>query len=129
MKEEVKKVLKMIEEGHITAEEGQKLMEAIHDDNMDASGRSIQTSNYNSQFVKIRISDGEKAKVNVSIPLSLVEIGLKIGEKIGPKYSPDAEILKEIDFDEIIQAIKEGARGKLVDIDSGEGQTVEIFVE
>lgn len=128
MKEETKKILKMIEEGHITADEGEKLIEAIGADHMNPSVYSTQTSDDNPKFLKVRVAEEGKNKVNVSIPISLVEVGLKIGAKIGPKFAPEAEALNDIDFDELMQAIKEGARGKLVDIDDGDNK-VEVFVE
>ncbi len=80
------------------------------------------------QFLKIRVAEEGKNKVNVTIPISLIEVGLKIGAKVGPKFSPEAEVLKEIDLDELMQAVKEGAKGKIVDIED-DGDKVEIFIE
>lgn len=128
MKEEIKKIFKMIQDGHITAEEGEKLLEAMGDDKSDISSYDSQAPRSTPRFLKVRIAEDGKNKVNVTIPISLVEVGLKIGAKIGPKFAPEAEVLQDIDFEELMQAIREGARGKLVDIED-DGDKVEIFVE
>lgn len=39
------------------------------------------------------------------------------------------DTLKNIDFEQIIQLVKSGAVGKLVDITSADGDIVEIYVE
>lgn len=128
MREEIKKILKMIEDGHITAEEGEKLIEALDEQKSEVSLYHSQGSSSNPRFIKVRIAEEGKNKVNVTIPISLVEVGLKIGAKIGPKFAPETEVLQEIDFEELMQAIREGARGKLVDIQDDDNQ-VEVFVE
>lgn len=128
MKEEIKKILQMIEEGHITAEEGEDLIEALSSTQDDVWSQSLSASGSPAQFLKIRVAEEGKNKVNVTIPISLIEVGLKIGAKVGPKFSPEAEALKEIDLDELMQAVKEGAKGKIVDIED-DGDKVEIFIE
>ena len=128
MREEVKKILKMIEDGHITAEEGERLFEAMNDHKSDASFYHSQDPGSAPQFLKVRIAEEGKNKVNVTIPISLIEVGLKIGAKVGPLFTPEAEVLQDVDLEELMQAIREGARGKLVD-DQDDDNQVEIFVE
>lgn len=128
MRDEVKKILKMIEEGDITAEEGEKLIEALGTNQGEVSAQGLPISDSSPQFLKVRVDEEGKSKVNISIPISLVEVGLKIGAQIGPKFAPEAEALKDIDLDELMQAIRDGARGKLVDIEDDDTK-VEIFVE
>ena len=128
MRDEVKKILKMIEESDITAEEGEKLIEALGTNQGEVSAQGLPISDSSPQFLKVRVDEEGKSKVNISIPISLVEVGLKIGAQIGPKFAPEAEALKDIDLDELMQAIRDGARGKLVDIEDDDTK-VEIFVE
>ncbi|NLJ67364.1 MAG: hypothetical protein GX340_08655 [Clostridiales bacterium] len=128
MREEVKKILKMIEDGHITAEEGERLLDAMNDHKSDESLNHSQDSGSNPRFLKVRIAEEGKNKVNVTIPISLIEVGLKIGAKVGPLFTPEAEVLQDVDLEELMQAIREGARGKLVDVQDDDNQ-VEIFVE
>jgi len=128
VKDEIRKILKMIEEGHITAEEGEKLIEALGTNQDGVFTQDLPASSSSPQFLKIRVMEEGQNKVNVSIPLSLVKVGLKLGDDIGPKFAPEVEELKEIEFDEVMQAIREGAKGKLVDIED-DGDKVEIFIE
>jgi len=129
VKDEIRKILKMIEDGHITAEEGENLIEALGSNQDGALSQGLSVSDSSTQFLKVRVVEEGKDKVNVSIPLSLVEIGLKLGAKIGPTFASEAEVLQNIDLvDELMQAIKEGARGKIVDIDNDDSK-VEVFIE
>lgn len=126
MNEDVKKVLEMVEDGTITADEAEKLIEA-----MNIGGDSYRESHNGkrNRSIRIRVSEGGESKVNVNLPLSLVDIATKVGTKFIPYDEiPNGEELRDIDWDEIVDAIKEGASGKLVDIQDGD-EIVEISVE
>jgi hypothetical protein len=72
----------------------------------------------------VRVTDMRtgRRKVNVNIPMSLVNIGAKIGAKFAAPV--------KVDLDEIINAVRSGQSGKLIDIqDDADGERVEIFVE
>jgi hypothetical protein len=59
----------------------------------------------------VRVTDlaSGRNKVNINIPMSLVNVGLKMGAR----FAPDIE---GINFDEIVAAIKSGSQGKIVDV-------------
>ncbi|NLY73455.1 MAG: hypothetical protein GX079_07165, partial [Tissierellia bacterium] len=126
MNEEIKKILKMIEEGHITADEGQRLIEALGAKITETNESSWDSTNKKAKFLKVRVAEEGKDIVNISLPIGLVEVGLKLGTKIGKKHG-DIEGLENIDFDEIIEAVRGGAQGKLVDVEDGDTK-VEVFV-
>ena len=121
--EERMQILKMIEEGKISAEEGAKLLAALSagskvEAKREASGPSPK------QF-RVRVTDlaTGRNKVNINIPMSLVNVGIKMGAR----FAPDVE---GIDFDEVVAAIKSGSQGKIVDVvDEEDGERVEIYVE
>ena len=74
------------------------------------------------RWLRVRVTDivTGKAKATVNLPLGLVDAGLNIASK----YAPD------IAFDELIEAINNGAEGKLIDVvDEEDGEHVEIFIE
>ncbi|RKD32110.1 hypothetical protein BET03_11330 [Thermohalobacter berrensis] len=116
-------ILKMVEEGKITSEEGVELLNALEE--------KSTTSNYNTnaKWLKVRVFDPEdKTKVNVNIPIALVDIGLKFATKFSPELKDSS--FQEIDLKEIVEAVKNGAEGKIVDIVSEKnGERVEVFVE
>ncbi len=128
MGEELKKILNMVEEGIITADEAESLIRAMDDEGSNTNFSEEDRGRRN-RFIRIRVSEGGESKVNINIPLSLVDIATKVGTKFIPYDEiPNGEDLKDIDWDEIVAAIKEGTSGKIVDIQDG-GDSVEIYVE
>jgi len=120
--EERMQVLKMIEKGQISAEEGARLLEAI--EAASAKGRA-EDSGTPPRWFRVRVTDSQtgKNKVNVNIPLGLVNVGMRMGAKFAPEMSG-------MDIEKMIQAIKEGASGKIIDVEDAEdGEHVEIYVE
>jgi hypothetical protein len=122
--EERMQILKMIEEGKISAEEGAKLLAALSAGSKgDASKR--EASGPSAKQFRVRVTDlaTGRNKVNINIPMSLVNVGIKMGAR----FAPDVE---GIDFDEVVTAIKSGSQGKIVDVvDEEDGERVEIYVE
>lgn len=114
-------ILKMIEEGKITSQDGLELLNALEEKEDLPMPKS-------SKWLKIRVLDPEdNTKVNVNIPLALVDVGLKMATKFSPELKNSG--IKDIDFDQIAELIKNGAEGKIVDVESGDGEKVEIIVE
>jgi hypothetical protein len=120
--EERMRILQMIQEGKITAEEGARLLQAL------SKGRPAAPPpppTRDPRMLRVRITDLNtgKTKVNVNIPMSLVNVGIKLGARFTPSSA-------DIDYDEIVEAIKAGASGRLVDVEDLEsGEHVEVWVE
>ncbi|HLF25559.1 MAG TPA: hypothetical protein VJG32_04435 [Anaerolineae bacterium] len=120
--EERMQILKMIEEGKLSAEEGAKLLQALN-----AGSRSPQTSGSGSEsrWFRVRVTDLDtgRNKVNVNIPMRLVSVGIKMGARFAPN-------VEGLNYEEISEAIKSGAQGKIMDVvDEEDGERVEIFIE
>ena len=120
--EERMQILKMVEEGKISAEEGAKLLAALS----ASSKTSVQKREGGGpkQF-RVRVTDlaSGRNKVNINIPMSLVNVGLKMGAR----FAPDIE---GVNFDEVMEAVRSGSQGKIVDVvDDEDGERVEIYVE
>lgn len=75
--------------------------------------------------IRVLSSDGDR--VNINLPLGFVRIASKLNFENFKFNGSDA--LKAIDIDAIISLIESGVVGKLVEVESGDGDTVEIFVE
>lgn len=128
MTSEKMQILKMIEEGKITADEGMKLMQAIETEPHSESSTALEPVNgtgTSPRRLRVRVRKNGKETVNIKIPLSLVNVGIKIGKKFSPELQ---ESMGNIDMDEIVRMIQEGAEGKLVEVDDGD-EHVEVFVE
>jgi hypothetical protein len=132
--EERMKILKMVEEGKISVEDGAKLLAALSggNGNSASAGASASQTSYTNvkspsgaKWFRIRVTDMAtgKAKVNVNLPIGLVNVGVKIAGK----FAPETDTLE---VQQIIEAIRSGAQGKIIDVmDEEDGEHVEIYVE
>lgn len=115
------KILKMIEEGKISAEDGARLLAALSKGDRQ---RTVPQAG-EAKWLRIRVTDSDTGKVtvNVNIPIGLVNVGLRMGAR----FVPDME---GFELEELSEALRQGLKGKVMDIiDEDEGQRVEIFVE
>ncbi len=122
MSNEKKKILKMIEDGIITAEEGFKLLEAISEEDVQKS-----QPKGGPKWVRIQVVDERTEKnVNIKLPISV----LKVAIKFGAKFSMNIDGVKAEDYyDELIQAIDEGVIGEVVNVETDDGNHVCISLE
>ncbi len=124
--EEQMQILKMVENGQITSDEGMKLLDALG--SSKRANKPVVYSSNSDKILKVRVIEGnEDVKVNVNIPLALIEVLADVGLKFLPvdRY-PE---LKEIDIKHILDLIHSGVNGKLVDVTAGEGTLVEVLIE
>ena len=120
--EERLKILKMIDEGKISAEEGAKLLAALSESRKPNPKTALRGATGPARWLRVRVTDTftGKTKATVNLPLRLVDAGLNIAAK----YAPD------VAFDELVEAINAGAEGKIIDVfDEEDGEHVEIFIE
>lgn len=76
--------------------------------------------------LRIRVNSAAGDKVKVNLPMSLVKVAMEIGVEFNVSGS---EALKKVDLDKILQLVERGAIGKLVEIESADGDIVEVVVE
>jgi hypothetical protein len=124
--EERMKILKMIEEGKISADEGSKLLAALSDTRrgMPMPPRPPGMGGP-ARWLRIRVTDTRtgRSKASVQIPLALVDAGMKIGAHFAPE-------VEGVDMSNVMEALRMGVMGKIIDVtDEEDGEHVEIFVE
>lgn len=78
-------------------------------------------------MLRIRVNAGDRDRVRINVPLSLVRVMLESGASPGAVVGGDA--MKGVDFGQIMRLVESGAIGKLMDIEVDDGTTVEIVVE
>ena len=119
--EERMRILRMIQEGKITAEEGAKLLAALRESRKDS--RTVTSSRSGKSMLRVRVTDmlTGKAKVSVNLPLGLVDAGMSIASQ----YAPD------VNFSQIADAIRSGQmEGKIVDVvDEEDGEHIEVYID
>ncbi len=116
------KILKMLEDGKLSAEEASRLLRAL---SKSSSETRPSAQDADSKWMRIRVTDldGGRAAVNVNLPMRLVNVALRLGAQ----FIPEDE---DIDLEQLAEALKGGLTGKIVDvIDEEEGRHVEIYVE
>ena len=122
--EERMKILTMIREGKITAEEGAKLLSALGESQKLSRSPGTRASG-EPRWFRVRVTDlvSGKTKVSVNIPFGLMEWGLQIGAQFAPEVG-------NLDFEQLKEMLQSGVEGKIVDvIDEEDGEHVEIFVD
>lgn len=79
---------------------------------------------------RIYVNTKEGDKVRVNLPMALVQVALQMGMQM-PQVSGSAagESLKNIDIAQLVALVEQGVIGKLVEVETADGDTVEIYVE
>lgn len=112
------RILKMIEAGQVSAGEAGQLLDALGAE-LRASERA------RTRLVRVRVTDlhSGRQKANVTIPIGLVNVGLRLGARLAPQLSGSA-------LEELLHGVERGERGRLLEWqDLEEGERVELFVE
>ena len=122
--EERMRILKMIQDGKITADEGSRLIQAL-DTHKPGSTPSPTTSGApkTGRWFHVQVTNTGKTRVNIRLPVNLLQAGMKIGARFSPE-------VQGLDMDQLNQFINSGEVGKVVDvIDEEDGEQVEVFIE
>ena len=127
MSEELIRVLKMIESGVITSEEGQKLIQA-----MQKSEQKVARVNSHpiGRFLRLDIlstEEGEKETVQINFPLNLVKAVLKMGivqKQLNAKVGENVNL----DIEEILALIDSEVMGDLMTIDTKDAK-IRIWID
>ena len=122
--EERLKILQMIQDGKITAEDGAKLLAALTETTKPKRSRTVGRTG-DARYMRVKVTDtfSGKTKVSVNLPLGLVDTGLNIAANFMPEMGTDAAA-------DISSAINEGLTGKIVDVfDEEDNEHIEIFID
>lgn len=135
--EERMKILKMVAEGKITAEEADQLLEALEESErlpgasrpgippMPSAPEMPPAPGRKPRWLHVRVTDTNtgRTRVNVRLPVSMINIGLKMGSKFAPEVDG-------LNMDELMRMIESGEIGQIVDVtDEEDGEHVEVYLE
>jgi len=130
--EERIKILSMLQDGVINADQAAKLLEALGSSSAETKSPAPQPTYERSggssrpgKFFRVRVTDTDtgKTRVNVRLPVGLVGAGLKMGMKFSPE-------IEGIDPGVINEFLESGEIGQIVDVfDEEDGEHVEEFIE
>ncbi len=123
MREEKKRIMKMLEDGKINADEAYRLLEAIE-----------KKGEKEGKFFRVEVESGGEKKVNIKIPFVVATKLMKVGGKLVTKFSKEArEKLEEydIDIEEILKSLEEelyDIPSTIVDINE-DRERIKIWIE
>lgn len=123
MKEEIKRILKMIEEEKIDSDKASELIEAL---NKPDDVKLLSVSGNLDKMLKVRVLSATKDTVNINIPVKFLKA---LGNAINNIKIPGVSGQEGIDIKMIMEAIDSGLEGKIVDVKSGNGDMVEVSIE
>lgn len=128
MDEERLMILKMLQEGKISAEEAAKLLDAVgsgKESKKNEQDQSERTSGKPGRWFRVVVTetDTNKTRANIRIPLSVINTGMKMGAHFSTK-------IDGMQNPEIMKAIQSGMTGQILDVyDDENGEHVEVFIE
>ena len=89
---------------------------------------AAQRKNIDELVLRIKVNSVAGDKIRVNLPVGLIRAlsssGLVVSGPLG-----NNETLKDIDWEKILQLVENGTVGKIVEIESADGDIVEIVVE
>lgn len=86
-----------------------------------------QRRDISAMMLRIVVDSHEGDKVRVNLPMALVQAAMEIG--MGMPEINGSDALKNIDWKQILELVRHGAVGNLVEVESADGDVVRIFVE
>ena len=134
--DEKMRILNMVQEGKLSAEEASQLLEALDFKPEEITipyrdaANTVNKANGRTRWVRIQVTDLKSGKnqVNMRLPMGIVKIGAKAVMRVNLKDEDGSEI----NLDELLKAAleKDESNGVLVDVvDSTSGQHVLITLE
>mgnify|MGYP000856632362 CR=1 FL=1 len=121
------RVLRMVQEGKISAEEGIRLMDALSDGSREKSKSAPEQRpvKKTARWFRVRVTDQitGKIKVDIHLPINVV----KAGSKLGARFSPE---VSGLDMDQIMEHVDAGTTGRIFDlVHDSDQELVEVFIE
>ncbi len=129
MKEEIARVLTMVQEGKIDADKASELIQVLKQKEETDDNLLEKQTKYLDKTLKVRVVSAENDNVTVNLPLKLVKVVLMAGHSIAASIPQSEKYVKDIDINLIIEAIENELDGQIVDIKSANGDTVSVIIE
>lgn len=79
-------------------------------------------------MLRIFVHDADGDNVRINIPLQTVKVFLSMGIDIGAQNGK-SDALSNVDFGQVVTMAEQGMIGKILELETSDGTTVEIVVE
>jgi hypothetical protein len=129
MKDEISRVLTLVEEGKLDKEKAGELINVLQGKDQPELVTAKKEVPYGNKMLKVRVNSKEGDNVNVNLPINLVKAVLRVGTNIAERIPEAAKYVKDINIDLLIEAIENELDGQIVDIISANGDKVLVVIE
>jgi hypothetical protein len=129
MKDEISRVLTLVEEGKLDKEKAGELISVLQGKDQPELVTAKKEVPYGNKMLKVRVNSKEGDNVNVNLPINLVKAVLRVGTNIAERIPEAAKYVKDINIDLLIEAIENELDGQIVDIISANGDKVLVVIE
>ena len=86
-----------------------------------------QRKDIKDMMLRIVVDSADGDKVRVNLPMALVQLAMEMGMEMPQVSGNDA--LKDIDWAQVMELVRHGAMGNLIEVESADGDIARIFVE
>ena len=86
-----------------------------------------QRKDIKDMMLRIVVDSADGDKVRVNLPMALVQLAMEMGMEMPQVSGNDA--LKGIDWAQVMELVRHGVMGNLIEVESADGDIVRIFVE
>lgn len=89
-----------------------------------------ERKSFDDLIFRVRVNSAEGDKIRVNLPMPLVKLGMEIGVDVVPNMGGEhGDVLKNINMEKVVEMVERGLIGKLVEMESADGDIVEVVVE
>jgi ABC-type Fe3+-hydroxamate transport system substrate-binding protein len=120
MNEEIKRILKLVEEGKINSDQASELIDALKQ-----NITQVEEKKSNGKYLKVNITSAEGKNINVKLPLKFVKSVIKATGKLPMKIQGS----EEIDLQLVAEAIENEVDGNIVELNTNSGEHIEVTIE
>ncbi|OQY47027.1 MAG: hypothetical protein B6242_05950 [Anaerolineaceae bacterium 4572_78] len=114
------KILKMVEDGKISADEAATLLSALTSDEKNV--REQEQSQPHWLSIQVLDDASGKEKMAIRLPLGLINVAMKMGATLAPEVNG-------LNMKQVVSAIEDGQFGQIVDVyDHNKGERITISV-
>ena len=122
------RILKMVEERTITAEQGADLLSALNLD-VPEEQTALVKRNYDKKMFRVIVDSVDGDKVKIQFPVGAIKKILKVTGKLPiPEKDLQGVDLSSM-MDAISECLDEEIEGDFVNVEAADGTTVRIFVD
>lgn len=81
-------------------------------------------------ILRVKVDSAEGDRIRVNLPMTLVKLCMEIGVDVVPQMSGEyGDMIRNINMEKVVEMVEKGLVGKLVEMQSAQGDSVEVVVE